>query len=450
MSIVEVSEIKPTERLLGLIFLMGFFVSLELVVKHSISDQSIYIVAVITGFIFSLRVLTELSARQIHRLTGERRFLDPLVEDSDLRVMVTINNNGYIPILKATITDLYPRMFHLVNGSNTIEAVIPGKSSISFTYTVKPVLGKHRYKGVEIIVSDPLKIFNYKAILSIKEDTLYVKPKPLPLPRRVRIPTASRFLGLGKIRLRGIGQEFYTLREYYPGDDYRFIEWKAFARSRKLYVKEFEREASLSAIVAIYVSRDSIRGMIRSTVLEYMARTAASITKSMLERGDWVELLLIGSEILRSGYGRGRLHFYNIVKILSMFDWRPAKSISLGRILVEETYRIPRRTKNYYIVFTTPLDKKEMIDFINYALMLRQQRHIIVLVQALPELFEEKIMRRKEIGEFYAVPLIDKIIEARKKASFFRRHGILTVNVGPDDILDQTLLILERYRALTI
>ncbi len=447
--VLEVSEVKPTERLLGLLFLMGFFVSLELVFQHRVSEQSIYIIAVIVGFILSMRILTELSARQIHLLRGERVFLDPLNEGGEVRVRVRIVNDGWIPLLKASITDQYPNMFHLVSGANGVDAIIPSKGSVEFTYTVKPVMGMHRFRGVEIIVSDPFKIFNYRAILSIREEYVRVKPKPVMIPRRIRVPAASRFLGLGKIHVKGIGQEFYSIREYYPGDDYRFIEWKAFARSRRLYVKEFEKEASLSIILVLYANRDSIRGRIGSTVFEYMARTATGIARNMLDRGDWVELLLVGSEILSSGYSRGRIHFYDIVNTISSFNWKPAEDIDLGRVLIEESKRIPRRTKNYYVVFTTTMDKRMAELFIGRAYLLRRRRHSIIVVQAIPELFEEKALRAT--GEIvYSAPLIERIMEVRNIALFLRKHGIITINVGPDDMLNQTIYVLERYRAIPV
>ncbi|MDB4986939.1 MAG: hypothetical protein JWN04_2117, partial [Myxococcaceae bacterium] len=44
----------------------------------------------------------------------------------------------------------------------------------------------------------------------------------------------------------GSGIAFATHRAYAPGDDFRFVDWKAFARSEQLYVKQYEQERALA------------------------------------------------------------------------------------------------------------------------------------------------------------------------------------------------------------
>jgi uncharacterized protein (DUF58 family) len=63
---------------------------------------------------------------------------------------------------------------------------------------------------------------------------------------------ASRKLARGgqrgerKSSRAGSGIAFATHRAYAPGDDFRFVDWKAFARSERLYVKQYEEERALS------------------------------------------------------------------------------------------------------------------------------------------------------------------------------------------------------------
>ncbi len=450
MKVLRIEEVKATSRLLGVLIVMSFIVSLELVLKHYVSTASIYIISAIIGLILSMRVFVELSAREIDKLRIKRRFLDPLIEGEDVRVEVTIHNLGWIPLLKASITDLYPNFFKLLSGGNIIEAIILPGSSVKFTYRVKPVLGKHVYRGLEIILSDPLKLFNYKVLLDVEENTAYVKPKPLPIPRRIMTRWASRGLGQGKIRLKGIGQEFRDLREYVPGDDYRFIEWKSFARLRRLYVKEFEKEASLSVVLVVNATKDSIRGRLGETMLEYTARTVAGLSKTILERGDWLSLSLSGVVWRRSGYGRGKIHFHRILRVLSGFEWSETTvKHPLYEVLLEEAKRLPRRGKHYFIVFTPLLSMSEAEKLVESASILRSRGYVVSVIQAIPELFEEELVTSREASLFAAL-IYDKLISARKVSSFLRSRGLVVYNTGPRDMLPIVLGLVEKYRALTV
>ena len=63
------------------------------------------------------------------------------------------------------------------------------------------------------------------------------------------------FTGAVNIRQPGEGSNFYNLREYVPGDPMRKVNWKAFARSGKMMVNDFERDA-VSDIILIIDSRN--------------------------------------------------------------------------------------------------------------------------------------------------------------------------------------------------
>ncbi len=450
MHIIEVKETGATSRLLGVLIVMSFIVSLELVLRHTVSTGSVITVSAIIGLILSMRILVELSAREIKRLRVRRRFLDPLVEGSEIRVEVVVENTGHIPILKASITDQYPEFLRLVRNSNIVEAVLLPGSRTTYTYSLRGVLGRHRFKGLEIIVSDPLKLFNYKALVRVEQGVINIKPRPVAMPRRLMTRWASRGLGQGKIRLKGIGQEFRDLREYVPGDDYRFIEWKSFARLRKLYVKEFEKEASLSIVILINATKDSIRGRLGETMLEYMARTVAGLSKTVLERGDWLSVSTAGIVRERSGYGRGRLHFYRVLKVLSSFEWvETGNMYPLDKALLEEAARLPRRGKHYFIVFTPLLTIDEAWTLAGSAGILRSRGYMVTVIQSIPELFEEELVSDRARA-LYVAMIYDRLVGARRVSDYLRSRGLPIYNTGPRDMLPVVMSLVERYRALTV
>ena len=446
MTKLEETGVKATSRFLGLIFIMGLLVSLELIFHRRISDFTIYTIAGIIGYMMAMRIVLELSLRQAYLIRADRIFLDPLIENTEVRTKLIVRNDGPVPIFYVTINDLYPELFRKVSGHSRTTCMLIPKSSVELNYTVKPVLGKHRYGGVELVIRDPAGLFNYKLVLKTKQDIVCVKPKPLPIPKGIAYPIASRSLGLGRSRIRGIGQEFMTLREYVPGDDYRFIDWKSYARLRKLYVKEFEKEASLSLVVIIDASREMMKGIMGTTAIEHVARATAGIAKNVLHRGDWISVAIRSGEYLSSGYGRGRYHLYRILSVISSIEWSDNKPrISLSDVVFNEIRKIPRRTKTIFILFTILENQKQAEEIISIANTLRQQRHIFMVIQPVPELFEIKKFKGAEAGLYLAL-MRERIMRSKKLSEHLVRNGIRTVNVGPDDLLPMTLKLIDSLR----
>ena len=60
---------------------------------------------------------------------------------------------------------------------------------------------------------------------------------------RIRTRPTSPFAGERRLARPGRGLEFYELRGYAPGDEPRFIDWRAYARTGRLYTKLFQAEA---------------------------------------------------------------------------------------------------------------------------------------------------------------------------------------------------------------
>ena len=53
--------------------------------------------------------------------------------------------------------------------------------------------------------------------------------------------------GIHRSPLRGAGEDFAKHRDYQQGDDVRYLDWKLYARTDRLYVREFEERSNLQA-----------------------------------------------------------------------------------------------------------------------------------------------------------------------------------------------------------
>jgi len=99
--------------------------------------------------------------------------------------------------------------------------------------------------------------------------------------------------GLHRSPFRGFSLEFTEHRAYQPGDELRYLDWKILARADRLFVKQFEEETNLRAMVLVDVSRSMAwRGAAeRLTKRAYADRLAAALALILLRQRDATGLI---------------------------------------------------------------------------------------------------------------------------------------------------------------
>lgn len=87
---------------------------------------------------------------------------------------------------------------------------------------------------------------------------------------------------------RGFSVEFAEHRQYQPGDEPRYVDWKLLGRTDRLYVKQFEEETNLRAMLVLDASASMAwRGAPeRLTKLDYAARLLAALSLVLLRQRD--------------------------------------------------------------------------------------------------------------------------------------------------------------------
>jgi uncharacterized protein (DUF58 family) len=118
--------------------------------------------------------------------------------------------------------------------------------------------------------------------------------------------------GVHRSPLRGAGEDFAKHRDYQQGDDVRYLDWKLFARTDRLYVREFEERSNLQSYLVVdsSASMDYV-GAGGVTKLRYASFVAAALSHLMIGAGDAVGLASFGAEprlLLGPRSRRGHLH----------------------------------------------------------------------------------------------------------------------------------------------
>jgi uncharacterized protein (DUF58 family) len=125
-------------------------------------------------------------------------------------------------------------------------------------------------------------------------------------------------MGLHRSPHRGFSAEFAELRNYQPGDDLRYIDWRMYGRSDRFFVKQFEEETNLRAYLLLDVSASmgwSSRPGILPTKLWYAKHLAAALALILLRQGDTVGMTAFHEAVVDRVHPRGgRRQWHELVR----------------------------------------------------------------------------------------------------------------------------------------
>jgi uncharacterized protein (DUF58 family) len=150
--------------------------------------------------------------------------------------------------------------------------------------------------------------------------------------------------GLHRSPYRGFSIEFAEHREYAPGDDLRYVDWKVFGRTDKVYLKQYEDETNLLCYLVLDVSESMTyrsQGAALSK-LEYAQCLAAALGWLVLQQQDAVGLAIFDSQLRTLIRPAGNpSHLEQLLQGLEAAV--PGKKTTAGPIFHELAQRLARR-----------------------------------------------------------------------------------------------------------
>src|SRR5438046_1008557 len=149
------------------------------------------------------------------------------------------------------------------------------------------------------------------------------------LQLRARLVVEGVISGLHRSPYHRFSVEFAQHREYTPGDEIRYLDWKVFGRSDRFYVKEFEEETNLKAHLLLDTSDSMTYRSGALSKLEYGCIVAASLAQLMLQQRDAVGLGLFNDQVQRYLPPRGLAsHFTQMLSELEKPATAPKTDLS--------------------------------------------------------------------------------------------------------------------------
>lgn len=191
------------------------------------------------------------------------------------------------------------------------------------------------------------------------------------LPLEARQPMLGNVSGKHRSSHRGSSVEFAEYRKYVHGDDTRRLDWKAYARSDRFYIKEFEADTNLRAYLVMDASGSmGFQGDASESKFLRAARIAASLAYISITQGDAVGMALSRDEssgkTLHIPTSRRPAHLH--VLFDQMSKTTPAGKTQLCQTLHEIADQAPRRglVLIFSDLFTDPEELKDALRHLKF------------------------------------------------------------------------------------
>lgn len=180
--------------------------------------------------------------------------------------------------------------------------------------------------------------------LQLKRD--YLNQKVLErlstLQLHARLPMIGNVSGKHRSPIRGSSLEFAEYRKYVPGDDTRRLDWRAYARNDRYYIKEFEADTNLRLCLIVDTSGSMGFAYNGMSKLDYARRIGGTLAYIAALQGDAVGLYCAGTQFHKEiPPKRSATHLSTVLDELGSVE--PSGETGLPEVLHETAERIPQR-----------------------------------------------------------------------------------------------------------
>ncbi len=277
--------------------------------------------------------------------------------------------------------------------------------------------------------------------------------------------------GLHKSPFHGFSVEFAEHKLYVPGDSIKNIDWKLFARTEKLFLKEYEEETNLKCSIAIDVSSsmnfpESKNASLNDlNKLGFSIYSAAALLNLLSKQRDAAGLITFDDNVLNVTEIKGsKTHFYHLINIVEKLLIQQNKETSdtnISNVIHQIAERLPKRS--LFVLFTDfhfQKDKESFTEITESLHHLKHNNHEVVVFHVLDESKEidlnfsntphkfidletgelVKINPREIQKSFQATQLKNKSFIKNKLSSFKIDYVEADINEGFSKILQTYLL----------
>lgn len=327
------------------------------------------------------------------------------------------------------IKDEYPPEMELLSPRQA-RLTVPAGRARSFSYRLLPTArGDYYFGDTAVRFRSRLGLvwcqLKYPTAGSVK-----VYPDIREAQRNELYAHRNRELRSGhrRLRLRGQGREFESLRDFVIGDEIRHICWPATARRGKLITRQYTVERSQNVVVMLDAGRLMTTRIGNLTKLDHAINAALSIAYVAVAGGDNVGLLVFSRRVI--SYlppRRGRDQVARIMEALynvepQMIEPSYSRAFSF---LEENCHR-----RSLVVVLTDLVDRDASAELLSHASRLVPRHLPLIVTIADTDLRALVRMRPSAAADVYRQSVAEEVLRQREEAlSRIRQLGGLALDV---------------------
>ena len=240
------------------------------------------------------------------------------------------------------------------------------------------------------------------------------------LPLLARKPMLGNVSGRHTSPHRGASVEFAEYRKYVPGDDLRRLDWRAYGRSDRFYIKEFEADTNLRMVLVLDTSGSMDFGSVGMTKLEYGQRVTAALSYLAIQQGDAVGLACVADGIVKNIPTRR-----NPAHLTTLFDTLETTKPQGETGIVEVLHELAETVRQRALVLVIS--------------------DLFVDTAELRECFEHLRFRKHDVGVFHLLDPEELGFAFQRPTRFLDMEGGTAIFADPIEIADRYHKALDEY-----
>jgi uncharacterized protein (DUF58 family) len=279
------------------------------------------------------------------------------------------------------------------------------------------------------------------------------------LSLRARFVVDGVMVGIHPSRAKGFSSDFEQHREYTQGDDVRRIDWKAYGKFDRYFIKEYREATNLKTLIVLDASASMSYASDGLSKFDYGATLAASLAYLMLKQQDAVGLITFSDKIDKMIPPKA-INGYLFALLKELENTKPARETHGGLVLQELAGSLKRR--GLIILISDLLDEPEEV--VKGLKQLRSRGNDVIVFHLLdkdelefpfeePTLFRDleediKLLTDPQSIRPAYLSVMTSLIEGYKKActSHLIDYSLLDTTVGLDRALVRYLTWREKFR----
>ena len=268
---------------------------------------------------------------------------------------------------------------------------------------------------------------------------------------KARVIVEGALSGLHRASVHGSSVEFAQHKEYSPGDELRHVDWKAYGKNDRYYVKQFEQESQLTVYLVLDASASMAFAGASIPKVEYAGLSLAALAYLVIQQQDKVGLVACGDRAIETMVPpRARTtHLHDLLGVLDAMMNKGAQGDESPAAALSRIAELARRRRALVVLASDLFDDSD--ETLKLLAQLRAQKHDVTVLHTLDP--HELTFPYDGLTQFESLETTNKLLvnpAAIKKDYLARMDAFLTkcrgtlAAAGVDYHLVQTDRPLER------